>query len=176
MRIKYSFIICILLPLFLSLSTERAYSAIQIKKLVSLQPDAYTDYSYSGCNNSHLSLQLKKLDINKLITKGKEDEVKQYFKEVTSDELMSADSGAIVKAFNRLNTNDKVTRTIWILQEVKNRTIEIKTYVYSELIKVEYGKPSFFLKHMINNYFTNYNESEATLLEKVKKLQKKMNR
>ncbi len=176
MRITSSLIISILLTFSLSISPDRIYSAIQISRIVPLQINAHRDYSNFGCNNSPFISQLEDRDINKLIISGKEDEIKQYFNEVTADELMRSDSGAIVKAINRLNTNDKVTRTIWILQEVKNRTVEIKTYIYSELIKVEYGKPSFFLKHMINNFFTNYNENEVTLLEKVRKLQKKMNR
>jgi hypothetical protein len=89
---------------------------------------------------------------------------------------MRSDTGNIVKAFKKLNTKEKVTRTIWILEEVKNRTFEIKKYVYEELEKVEYNKPSFFLKQLINNYFTNLNEKEVALNEKVAALQKKMNR
>ncbi len=126
--------------------------------------------------NLKSNLQSEDKNIYKLITSGQENEVKKYFNEITLDELISSDTGNIVKAFKKLNTKEKVTRTIWILEEVKNRTFEIKKYVYEELEKVDYNKPSFFLKQLINNYFTNLNEKEVTLTEKVAALQKKMNR
>ncbi|NVO08983.1 MAG: hypothetical protein HXX16_03380 [Bacteroidales bacterium] len=115
-------------------------------------------------------------NIYKLIATGQENEIKKYFNEITLDELTRSDTGNIVKAFKRLNTKEKVTHTIWILEEVKNRTLDIKKYVYEELEKVEYNRPSFFLKQLINNYFTNFNEKEITLAEKVTALQNKMNK
>ncbi|RPH33399.1 MAG: hypothetical protein EHM93_05465 [Bacteroidales bacterium] len=115
-------------------------------------------------------------NIYRLITNGIEKEIKNYFSAVSLDELIKSDSGAIVKAFKRINTNDKVSRTIWILEEVKNRNVEVRAYVYNELLKIDFGKPSFLLNHMINNYFTNYTEKEITLSEKVRKIHKKMNR
>ncbi|NOU16678.1 MAG: hypothetical protein HOO91_03885 [Bacteroidales bacterium] len=131
-----------------------------------------------NCSYYHLkgNPQPEDKNIYKLIAIGQENEIKKYFNEITLDELMRSDTGNIVKAFKKLNTKEKVTRTIWILEEVKNRTFEIKKYVYEELEKVDYNKPSFFLKQLINNYFTNLNEKEVTLTEKVTALQKKMNR
>ena len=122
------------------------------------------------------SVSSKNKNIYKLIMSGQENAIKKYFRTVAIDDLIKSDSGAILKAFKRLNTNDKVTRTIWILEELKNRNIEIREYVYNELLKVDFGKPSFFLNHMINNYFTNYTENEVPLAEKVRKLHGKMNR
>jgi len=115
-------------------------------------------------------------DIYKLITTGQEVEVKRYFQQITFDELIKSDSGVIVKAISKLKSNDKVTRTIWILEEVKNRSFAIKKHLYTELEKVDYKRPSFVLRQLINNYFTNFNETEDTLLLKVSALQKKMNK
>lgn len=116
------------------------------------------------------------LDIQRLIVKGVEREIKKYFSTASLAEIIKSDSGAIVKAFKRINTNDKVTRTIWILEEVKNRKGDVREYIYNELLKVDYGKPSFILNHMINNYFVNYKEIDSALTDKVRKLQRKMNR
>ena len=114
--------------------------------------------------------------IMKLIASGKENEIKDFFRNITSEELLKTDNGTIVRAFSKLNSNDKVTHTIWILEEVKNRQIEIREYVYTELEKVDFNKPTIVLKHLINNYFTNYHEDEAALAEKLSALQRKMNR
>jgi hypothetical protein len=135
-------------------------------------------YESDDCSYYHLkgNPQSEDKNVYKLIATGQESEIKKYFNEITIDELMRSDTGNIVKAFRKLNTKEKVTRTIWILEEVKNRTFEIKKYVYEELEKVEYNRPSFFLKQLINNYFTNLNEKEVSLTEKVAALQKKMNR
>lgn len=127
-------------------------------------------------NRNSTTDTLKGKNLYKLITTGQENEIKQYFRIVSFDELVKSDSGTMVRAINKLKTNDKVTRTIWILEEVKSRPVEIRCQVYNELGKVEYNKPSFFLKQMINNYFTNFIENEDTLLGKVSVLQKKMNR
>lgn len=135
-----------------------------------------SENSSNGLNDSTIITQLADKNIYRLIISGKEDKIKNYFREVSANELLKVDSGAFTKAFKRLNTNDKVTRTIWILEEVKNRNLEIRAYVYNELLKVDFGKPSFFLNHMINNYFTNYTEKEITLSEKVRKLHSRMNR
>ena len=126
--------------------------------------------------DSSIIYTAKNTNIYKLILAGRESDIKNHFRIVSFDELTKSDSGAIGKAFKRLNTNDKVTRTIWILEEVKNRNIEIRAYVYNELIKIDFGKPSFFLNRMINNYFTNCPENEVSLAEKVRKLHGKMNR
>lgn len=158
----------IVLTLSFSLSNTIA-NAHGVKSLI-------PQISCNGLNDSIATAQYADKNINKLIISGKEEKIRAYFKAVTADELLKVDSGAIAKAFKRINTNDKVTRTIWILEEVKNRSIEIRAYVYNELLKVDFGKPSFFLNHMINNYFTNYTEEEIALSEKVKKLHGKMNR
>lgn len=119
---------------------------------------------------------IQEKDIYTLITAGQEIDVKSYFKGIAIDELIRSDSGSMVRAISKLKTNDKITRTIWILEEVKNRTVDIKYYVYTELERVDYRRPSFVLRQLINNYFTNYNETETALLDKVNALQKKMNR
>ena len=137
-----------------------------------------SSYAQSTPNNndSLLTISQKNINIYKLIIAGKESEIKKYFNTVSLDDLIKSDSGAIAKAFKRINTNDKVTRTIWVLEEIKNRNVEVRSYVYSELLKADFGKPSFLLNHMINNYFVNFKESDTTLIEKVRKLQRKMNR
>lgn len=168
MRITSFLISSILLTLSLSVNAKHT-NAYTIKPILSQN-------SGDGLNDSTTVAQQADKNIYKLIISGKEEKIRSYFKEVTADELLKADSGAITKAFKRVNTNDKVTRTIWILEEVKKRDVEIRAYVYNELLKVDFGKPSFFLNHMINNYFTNYPEKEATLSEKVRKIHGKMNR
>ena len=115
-------------------------------------------------------------EIMKLIVNGKENEIKEYFKTISAEELIKSDNGTIARTFGKLNTNDKVTHTIWILEEVKNRPFEVKQYVYAELIKIDYNKPTMVLRHLINNYFTNYNEKEVELVEKITALQRKMNK
>lgn len=168
MRITSLIISSILLTLSFSVKAKYA-NVCAIKPILSQN-------SCNGLNDSTIITQLADKNIYKLIISGKEDKIKRYFREISADELLKADSGAITKAFKRLNTNDKVTRAIWILEEVKNRNLEMRAYVYTELLKVDFGKPSFFLNHMINNYFTNYTEKEITLSEKVRKLHGRMNR
>jgi len=149
---------------------------LQTDKLSQFQSTINYSYYDRDCCDFYINPQLGDTNIYKLITTGKETEIRKYFRAVTLDELAASDSATIIKALNRLNTNDKVTRTIWILEEVKNRNLEIKRYVYLELGKVAYNKPPFFLKQMINNYFTNFHEKEDTLLEMVSVLQKRMNK
>ncbi len=147
-------------------------------KAVILMATSNSIYAQTILNNKDTSIIVtaKPTNIYKLILSGQENAIKKHFKTVSFDELIKADSGAIVRAFKRLNTNDKITRTIWILEEVKNREIEVRAYIYNELLKIDFGKPSFFLNHMINNYFTNFTENETSLSEKVRKLHGKMNR
>lgn len=167
MRITPLIISSILLTL--SLSVKAKHTVVNTLKPI------YQN-SCVGINDSLINAQQTDKKIYKLIISGKEDKIKGYFREVSADELSRADSGAFAKVFKRINTNDKVTITIWILEEVKNRDLEIRASVYNQLLMVDFGKPSFFLNHMINNYFTNYPEKEATLSEKVRKLHGKMNR
>lgn len=168
MRITSLIISSILLTLSFSVNAKCTNTRTLKPKL--------SENSSNGLNDSTIINQPADKNIYKLIISGKEDKIKNYFREVSANELLKVDSGAFTKAFKRLNTNDKVTRTIWILEEVKNRNLEIRAYVYNELLKVDFGKPSFFLNHMINNYFTNYTEKEITLSEKVRKLHSRMNR
>jgi hypothetical protein len=113
-------------------------------------------------------------DIYKLIVTGKENEIKDYFKDVTLEVLTRSDNGAIVRGINRLNSNNKVTHTIWILGGVKNSSIDVRRYVYTELEKIEFGKYPYVIKTLVNNFFFNFDEKEVTLTEKVSKIQKKM--
>jgi len=121
-----------------------------------------------------ITISSKDTDIYKLILGGKEDEIKNYFSSVTFDVLTNQDNGAIVRAITRLNSNNKVTHTIWILNGIKNSTFDVRSHVYTELEKIEYGKLSFVLKTLVNNFFVNYNEEELTLKRKVDSIQKKM--
>jgi len=176
MRKVYFIIIGILFTLTTTLFAQSKSSIILADNLP--VNHSVNFYGTDNCSYYHLkgNPQSENKNVYKLIATGQESEIKKYFKEITIDELIRSDTGNIVKAFRKLNTKEKVTRTIWILEEVKNRTFEIKKYVYEELEKVDYNKPSFFLKQLINNYFTNLNEKEVTLTEKVAALQKKMNR
>jgi len=122
------------------------------------------------------TIYIENKKIMKLIVNGKENEVKEFFKNILAEDLLKSDNGTIVKAFSKLNANDKITHTIWILEEVKNRQVDIREYIYTELVKVDFNKPTIVLRHLINNYFTNYSENEAALAEKVTALQRKMNR
>jgi hypothetical protein len=143
--------------------------------LMTMSFSLFAQSTPTSVNNSLTdSLQVKRL--YKLITHGQEGEIKKYFNEVSLDELIKSDTGTIVKAINRLSTKDKVTHTIWILEEIKNRNFDLRNYIYTELGKVDFNKPNFMTRQLINNYFTNYIEKEVTLTEKVDALQKKMNR
>jgi len=130
----------------------------------------------SALSDSSITVTSKDKDLYRLIVGGKEDEIKNYFKDVALDELTRSDTGAIVSALNKLNPKEKITHTIWMLEEAKNRPVEIRKYMYTELEKVNYSKPSFVLKQLINNYFTNFKEEDATLSEKVTSIQRRMNR
>ena len=154
----------------LSLSVSANVASIHSRKAIPCH------CNYRELKDSTIDTQPVEINVYKLIISGKEEKIKKYFREATAEELLKTDSGAIAKAFKRLNTNDKVSRTIWILEETKGRNIEIRDFIYNELLKVDYGKPSFFLNHMINNYFTNYNETDTLLSGKVRKLHGKMNR
>ena len=127
-------------------------------------------------NDSTDTTKVLNKDIYKLIKGGVESDIKAYFRETPYETIVLSDSGAIVSALNKLNPKEKVTHTIWILEEVKNRPFDIKKYIYSQLEKVNYSKPSFVLKQLINNYFVNFNENEPALSEKVSSIQKRMNK
>ena len=126
-------------------------------------------------NDTLITISSNSKNIYKLITHGKEKVIRDYFKSVTFDELVRADSGDIARAITWLRAKEKVTHAIWILEEVKNCSIDKRGYVYTELEKAEYGRLPFFLKTMVNNYFTNFNEKEVTLQRRVSALQRKMN-
>ena len=167
MRIKLIIILSILLTLssvVLSKNSDSHFNHFFSLKINSIP------------NDSAIISQHTDNGFYKLIILGKEEKIKKYFREVTLETLCKNDSGTIAKAFNRINTNDKVTKTIWILEEIKNRNPEIRAYVYNELLRINYKKPPFLLKHLINNYFTNYNEPIDTLKTRINKLQKKMNK
>jgi len=117
----------------------------------------------------------KQQNIVKIINSGNESRIKKYFREVSASELLKIDSGTIAKAFSKLRANDKVSRTMWILEEVKNRNVEIREYVYKELTRIDYKRPVMVLRHLVNNYFTNYLEPIDSLKLRVNALQRKMN-
>lgn len=134
--------------------------------------------SNPGSNSFYLlkdSIVLKKqINLYRIITSGAEADVKNLFQQISYNELVSLDSGKIVKALNRLNTKEKVTHTIWILEVAKTRSIDFRNYIYCELLKVDYSKPNILVKTLINNYFTNYKEEEDSLSIKVSTLHRRM--
>ncbi len=85
---------------------------------------AFAQTTPAACDT--LTVSSKDTDIYKLILGGKEDEIKNYFSGVNIDELVCQDNGAIVRAITRLNSNNKVTYTIWILNGIKNSTVDIQ--------------------------------------------------
>lgn len=132
---------------------------------------------FNNLSNDTISRAISKdISLYKLILSGNEAQIKKYIKGVAPDMLLKVDSGTIAKAFNKLNTNDKVSRTIWILEEAKNREPNVRAYIYSELLRIDFGKPSYLLNHMINNYFVNFIEKDESLYLKIRRLHSKMNR
>ena len=125
---------------------------------------------------SDTSIVEKRQTIVKIITSGNEERIKKYFREVSSSELLKIDSGTIAKAFSKLKASDKVSRTLWILEETKNRSSEIREYVYKELGRIDYKRPVMVLRHLVNNYFTNYVEPIDSLKMRVDALQRRMNK
>lgn len=117
----------------------------------------------------------KQQNIVKVINSGNETKIKKYFREVSASELLKIDSGTIARAFSKFRTNDKVSRTMWILEEIKNRNVEVREYVYKELARIDYKRPVMVLRHLVNNYFTNYVEPVDSLKLRVNALQRRMN-
>lgn len=105
-----------------------------------------------------------------IILSGKEISIKNYFKTIAHEDLDKLCCDGVVKALNKLNPKDKVTHTIWILEEVKNRSIDVREKVYTILLKVNYPKPAYLLKPMINSYFTSYREPDDSLAKQVNEL------
>ena len=105
----------------------------------------------------------KECGAHDVILSGKELCIKNYFKVIAYEDLSNQCCESIVNAINKLNSKDKVTHTIWILEEVKNRSMDIREKIYSTLLKVNYPKPAYLLKPMINGYFTNYREPYDSL-------------
>ena len=118
----------------------------------------------------------KEKSIYQLIYSGVENDIRNYFRHINYDVLVKSDSGSVVRALNKIAPNERITHTIWIMEEVKNRNLDIRNHVYSELLKVDYSKPNFMVKTLINNYFTNLREPDDNLAKKVAELQKRMNR
>lgn len=121
-----------------------------------------SDTLFVGCN------------FYKTILSGVETKIRNCIKQVSLSQLNKSGSAEIVRALNKLSTKDKVSHTIWILEEVKNRSVEIRSQVYSDLLKVDYTKPSVLFKPMINSYFTNYKEPEDSLAKQVSLLHGRM--
>lgn len=117
---------------------------------------------------NNTSSKIDSCNVYQIILSGKEAKVKSYFREV--EEFDSVCTEQIFKAFTKLNAKSKVTHTIWILEEVKNRSTDIREKIYSTLLKVNYPKPAYLLKPMINGYFTNYREPEDSLAKQVNAL------
>lgn len=113
---------------------------------------------------------VKECGIYPIILSGVEQKIKNYFRAVTHEELNNQCCENIVKAFVRLSPKDKVTHTMWILEEIKTRQFDIRAKVYSCLLNVDYPKPNFFIKTMVNNYFTNYKEPDDSLAKQVRRL------
>lgn len=133
------------------------------------QGDLFSQECISNLKSSSDTL-VKECNIYTIILSGKELNIKNYFKTIESDDLSSQCCNEIVDAINKLNSKDKVTHTIWILEEVKNRSIDIRGKVYLTLLKVNYPKPAYVLKPMINSYFTSYREPEDSLAKQVNAL------
>lgn len=112
----------------------------------------------------------KKCSAYDIILVGKELGIKNYFKAIVYEDLNAQCCDGIINALNKLNPKDKITHTIWILEEVKNRSTDIREKIYSTLLKVNYPKPSYMLKPMINSYFTSYRESDDSLAKQVNAL------
>lgn len=123
-----------------------------------------------GKSNSIPDTLHKECSVHDIILSGKELSIKSYFKTVAYEDLSNQCCDEILSALNELIAKDKVTHTIWILEEVKNRSIEIREKVYSTLLKVNYPKPAYLLKPMINSYFTSYREPDDFLAKQVNAL------
>ena len=112
----------------------------------------------------------KECGAHDIILSGKELSIKNYFKVIAYEDLSNQCCEGIVNAFNKLNSKDKVTHTIWILEEAKNRSTDIREKIYSTLRKVNYPKPAYLFTPMINGYFTNEREPENSLAKQVNAL------
>lgn len=123
-----------------------------------------------GKMNSTSDTLHKGCGMHDIILSGKEISIKSYFNAVAYEDLSNQCCDEMINAFNKLIAKDKVTYTIWILEEVKNRSIDIREKVYSTLLKVDYPKPTYLLKPMINSYFTSYREPDDSLAKQVNAL------
>lgn len=115
-------------------------------------------------------INIDSCNVYQVILSSKEASIRSFFKKVSSDEFDSICTAQILDAFSKLTAKDKVTHTIWILEEVKIRSIDIREKVYFALLKVNYPKPAYMLKPMINSYFTSYREPDDTLAKQVNAL------
>lgn len=112
----------------------------------------------------------KECGAHDIILLGKELSIKNYFKAIAYEDLSNQCCEGIVNAINKLKPKDKVTHTIWILEEAKNRSTDVREKIYTTLLKVNYSKPTYLLKPMINSYFTSFREPEDSLAKQVNAL------
>lgn len=133
------------------------------------QGSLFSQECKSSLNSSSDTL-VKECNIYSIILSGKELNIKNYFNTIAYDDLSNQCCNEIVDAINKLNSKDKVTHTIWILEEVKNRSIDIRGKVYLTLLRVDYPKPAYVLKPMINSYFTSFREPDDSLAKQVNAL------
>ena len=123
-----------------------------------------------GVSNSNKASGIDSCVVYQVILSGREASIKNYFKDASYENLSGKCSDEILKAITNLSAKDKITHTIWILEEVKNRSTDIRETIYSTLLKVNYPKPAYLLKPMINSYFTSYRESNDSLAKQVNAL------
>ena len=136
---------------------------------LTFQVNVFAQESVSNLKASSDTL-VEECGVYSIILSGVETKIKNYFRVVTLEELNNQCCENIVKAFVRLSPKDKVTHTLWILEEIKARQLDIRAKVYSCLLDVDYPKPNFFIKTMVNNYFTNYKEPDDSLAKQVSRL------
>lgn len=109
-------------------------------------------------------------DIRGVILSGVESRIRECFRTVSVQQLNCSGNQQIVDAVSLLGDKNKISHTLWILEETKTRPADIRALVYSSLLKVNYAKPNFFMKSMINSYFTNYQDSNDSLARQIRLL------
>ncbi|MFO8068120.1 MAG: hypothetical protein R6U11_11115 [Bacteroidales bacterium] len=98
-----------------------------------------------------------------------------YFSRINLNQLKEDDKGVAIK--NGIeDAKDQMTTIQFLLTDLsKNNNVQVREYVYDQLLKAELKKVSGFLgKAALNSVFDNHSEPNANLKKKVQDIKKKM--
>ena len=116
-----------------------------------------------------------KADFKSWIKYKKEHTLENYLEDVSASQLINDDKGSIKRTLSNLSSEDQLGMVPTLMNSVlKNDDKKVRDHIYTQLESADYKKLSFLVKATISQFFSNFEEPDSNLKNKVKAIEKKM--